>query len=742
MVTQIKLFEFQEEAVSFLFDETNPSINEKKRIIFKSPTGSGKTLMLTSFIDRYIEFSPNEKISFVWLTPGSGELEEQSQDTMKKHFPHLDSQDLESLLKQGFIENTTVFINWEQINKKNNRAITDSERKNLSDYITDAHREGIKFILIIDEEHLSNTNKTSDIINSFSAQHIIRVSATARKNPKYLWYEVDEEQVIQAGLIKKAMYINEGLSSFIPESIDNFSQESTILLNIANKKRIEIINKYEKINLSIRPLVIIQFPSNSDVLISHVEKKLNNMGFSYENGLLAKWMAEEKININDINNNEVAFLLMKQAISTGWDCPRSHILIKLRENMEENFEIQTIGRIRRMPQARHYNIKELDSCYLYTLDKKYKETVLGNIESAYEIIRLKLKGGFTDFSLIKENRDLDFNAVDINQVFKMIAKYFREKYSLGEDFSNNLNELYLKGYNIDHKILGNYVEDKLVTTEEFNHISKKKNNEISFSVDTHVHGLDLMHSIDALKKIIHISHNDMRTILEALFAQNNRKQGKILRLSKHEWYAFIINNLSKLKEDFSDLVSGKSYQLSGTSINPKTTKFQLPKEDYFKYDSTAIENFIYTKNVYKEYNSSMTVNPLRSTSEQLFEQYCEDNYEIEWFYKNGDSGKEYISIIYLDVLNNQWLFYPDYIVKHNTKGLFIIETKGGEIGEKNKNIDKRAEIKFDAFKKYAEKYNINWGFVRDKNSRLYMNNSVYNEKMNSDVWLPIINFLG
>ena len=38
--------------------------------------------------------------------------------------------------------------------------------------------------------------------------------------------------------------------------------------------------------------------------------------------------------------------------------------------MDETFEIQTIGRIRRMPEAKHYENDLLDSCYLYTLDEK------------------------------------------------------------------------------------------------------------------------------------------------------------------------------------------------------------------------------------------------------------------------------------------------------------------------------------------------------------------------------------
>lgn len=95
--------------------------------------------------------------------------------------------------------------------------------------------------------------------------------------------------------------------------------------------------------------------------------------------MVAKWMSDtkEKINldgITDLSANPV-FLLMKQAIATGWDCPRAKILVKLRENMSEDFEIQTIGRLRRMPEAKHYDVDVLDFCYLYTFDEKYKEGI-------------------------------------------------------------------------------------------------------------------------------------------------------------------------------------------------------------------------------------------------------------------------------------------------------------------------------------------------------------------------------
>ena len=48
------------------------------------------------------------------------------------------------------------------------------------------------------------------------------------------------------------------------------------------------------------------------------------------------------------------------------------------------------------------------------------------------------------------------------------------------------------------------------------------------------------------------------------------------------------------------------------------------------------------------------------------------------------------------------------------------------------NIDKQTENKFYAFKDYAYRRKINWGFVRDKDTRLYINNTNYTKEMNNE----------
>ena len=50
-------------------------------VILYAPTGSGKTVLVSRFIDDYLDENPNTV--FLWLCPGAGGLERQSQDTFE-----------------------------------------------------------------------------------------------------------------------------------------------------------------------------------------------------------------------------------------------------------------------------------------------------------------------------------------------------------------------------------------------------------------------------------------------------------------------------------------------------------------------------------------------------------------------------------------------------------------------------------------------------------------------------------
>ena len=76
----------------------------------------------------------------------------------------------------------------------------------------------------------------------------------------------------------------------------------------------------------------------------------------------------------------------------------------------------------------------------------------------------------------------------------------------------------------------------------------------------------------------------------------------------------------------------------------------------------------------------------------------------------------------------------------NDGTIWLIETKGGETTSgHSKNIDNEAKHKYEALVNYAKKHNFKYGFVRDKNSDLYINTSeAWEENLsNSSVWKRI-----
>ena len=723
----IKLFEFQEQAVMKLIDLTSKT-DSKQTIIMKAPTGAGKTIILIDYIDTYLT-NISDNTAFIWLCPGKGNLEEQSREKMVKFAPGRVTQNLFDALLSGFTPGSTTFINWELVTKKGNTAIRDSERKNLFDRIADAHRSGLEFIVIIDEEHSNNTAKAKAIIDAFASKNIVRVSATAIENKRYEFFEIDEVDVISAGLITKALYVNEGVEDNV-EITDDYDY----LLDLADNKRKAISNRYKEFGKNIRPLVLIQFPNGQPETITAVEQKLESMGYTYDNGMVSKWMSEDKKDLPDNlteNDGIPVFLLMKQAISTGWDCPRAKILVKLREGMSESFEIQTIGRIRRMPEAKQYEDDLLDFCYVYTFDEKYKAGLLSDMDKAYETRRLFLKEKCKTFTLEKEMRDLDFNGLGEREVLNKIYESLVNKYHLTTSVVENKLRFTGAGYTfgddiIGHALHGEFVRTDMVAESKSYYTTRKQ-------VNTHKHGIELLHSVDAIKSTIGMTTAKVKTILERLFRKGGSKYKKLLSLETKEFYAFVINNEHLLKEEFREVTANMNQQINMV-LSPKKSTFRIPEQDFYKYDPGVKDETDYLNNAYHEYTSGYATSLVRSTSEMLFEQYCETRDDIEWVYKNGDTGQQYFSIVYMDGLQNQWLFYADYIVMKKDGTVWIIETKGGEARGKDKNIDRQIENKFNAFKYYAKEHSLHWGFVRDKDNRLYINNTEFTHNMSSEHW--------
>lgn len=483
-------------------------------------------------------------------------------------------------------------------------------------------------------------------------------------------------------------------------------------------------------------IIIVQIPNKSDALLDRVEEYFESKGITYENNLLAVWLSDKKQNLEDIEqpNTEPIAVIIKQAVATGWDCPRSQILVKLRDNMSEVFEIQTIGRIRRMPEAKHYESDLLDSCYLYTLDEKFTESVKQNLgKGALDAYKVFLKPEYRSLTLISEYKtDVPYPR-DAKLSLKVIYKYFEKKYHITGDTAKNKTLLEAHGYSFAADII-DYTKSGSVNTLSKENIAGLNDISIHEPLNTHKHGKEYHHCVAEIGYKVNLDYNSTNTIMRKLFLNGLRCDFKILKIETKELYAFIINNERLLVEDVRDATADEALQL--TLAIPKTTEKPLgfPLEMIFTYDGTAKSQVEFSKNVYKGYLSSAEN---RSLPEKLFERYCENSNKIQWFYKNGDRGIEYFSIVYTDNFGKQKSFYPDYIIGTTDGKIWIIETKGGftKTGD-SEDIDKYTAKKFRVLKSYTEKYKLLGGIVRqDKQSgELCICTETYSEDIKSDSW--------
>ena len=733
---QLDLRGFQRQAVAEL--NAAMAVEDKRDIVLKSPTGSGKTIILTHFMAEYMR--SHAKTAFVWLTPGEGNLEEQSKAKMDIYCHGASTKLLQDVMTGGFAAGDAVFINWQKLTMKGNNALKDGERTNFLEWIDKARNDGIAFKVIIDESHHSFTEKTDSVVRWFGTDKIIRASATPDGNPSAILIDIPEEDVIAAGLIKKVIHINPGFPMQI--NLDEDKDRTCYLLEKAMERRTELLTTLRALGSDVNPLILVQLPNSSDALLETVEEWFAARKIDVAGGTFAVWLAKRKDNVEGLADNEgkQVAVVIKQAVATGWDCPRAHILVKLRENMDERFEIQTIGRIRRMPEARHYGNDLLNGCYLYTFDERFTAGVIGSVSDVdVGVKKVFIKEEHKAFSLKKEQRTSVTDTRDSEQALHAVAAWFRKKYRLGKSLEENRVRLETAGYALGERIVGNTLSGDAATLGELKAASRKMNQvEIGVPVNTHRHGREFHHCIGEIGEANALPYEDMRMILHRVFGTKPLDGAKCLRLEARMMYAFVINNMKRLRDDVAEAMTAE-LRLT-TSVNKVVEKdFFIPHEYLCAYSVKARNQDDCRKNVYAGYPLSAMTAKTRSKGEAKFERWCESTECVEWFYRNGDKGDEYFSIVYEDNSRHQRLFYPDYILRMNDE-TWIVEIKGGWTASGgSENIDEYAPKKAAALKEYCGKHGLHGGFVCHDEGEdvLLISEDGYSEDMKAAYWHEI-----
>ena len=385
----MKNIPYQQNAVNELTDKTIRLLNlggKRHKIVFEAPTGAGKTVMtcqaLANITDELKERGDSryQEVAYIWFAPRKLHL--QSYASLKNAFG--ETRKLRPVMfdeidqSEGIQPGEILFVNWESVNKESNVMVRENESFASLYEITRRTQEeyDLPIVAIIDEEHMfwsKTADKSAAVLERVNPTVELRISATPKTLHPDEKVKVYRQDVIAAEMIKKEVVLNLDIEL-------DFSEERTLnenLIKAALAKRNQLAELYQELGVKINPLLLIQLPNDvketmtleDQAIAEQVKTYLEAVcGITAENGLLAVWLANEKENLAGLErpDNMTQVLLFKEAIALGWDCPRAAVLLIFRKLQSDQFTIQTVGRILRMPEQKHYPKEQLNIGYVYT----------------------------------------------------------------------------------------------------------------------------------------------------------------------------------------------------------------------------------------------------------------------------------------------------------------------------------------------------------------------------------------
>lgn len=684
----IKEVEYQKKAVKELQYKANMYLNLNKgtekagEILLHSPVASGKTVISGLFMDNMLAEieEKNETVAFIWISTGKGNLHNQSKESIAKFTSRIEPKTLNEVISNGRINHRdTVFLNWESVRNKANVVRRAENNINLESCLSNTEIDNI--IILIDEAHESrNTDLAEEVLKLFTPNLIVNITATPKDLQNFIdlnTVKIDIKDVVSEGFIKNEILVN--------CDVDTTDRDELLTKSIGKLNSLKV--EYSRISQPTIPLCLIQI--ENELTVDTENGKITNAE-EIKNKLLSKGIPNEKIgiwvsnkaicqNLEDIKNSEIEYLIFKQAIATGWDCPRSQILVRFREIKSITFDIQTIGRILRTVNKEHYNNDLLDKAYIYT----ETETIDFNIEVDSSFKRLIKQQ--PDIAKIKDRigweREIEIPKIERNSLNKTIVD--TEKINLNLDIS--LYELF-KIMEVNPENLKTNKLSGIMTVENILNIIEKTENQTTVN-STEVELTD--------NQIQYIYRNFLSNLypkysignyIPTLVRKHYPKP-----LTKKELYKLIVSNSTEIKYKVTQIV--KALEKETLFLNSSTTKYTIPELVMYSDVKEANHNYLYTK------EPNLDVSITKSATEELFANYLNSNPNVSSWYKNGTGNKDFcVTYHEQDVLGNYIIkeYYPDFIIFSKTKKLYILDTKS-KAGDKDFNNTRQ---KYNAGKNY------------------------------------------
>lgn len=404
------------------------------RVCVKVPTGGGKTLLAVEAIREHQQRFVHQRTGLVvWMVPSETIYSQTIGKLRDKSHPYRQIIDQASggntiiaeknqIIKKTDVQNNLVilFLMIQSVNRTTNESLKVFEDSGAYDTFFpednryDLHSELLKEVpnldafsgldslqpqvktslgnvvrltnplMIVDEFHKVFTPTAKKTLNTLNPSMILGFSATPKSGTNILisvsGQELKNEEMVKLDMHLKPPVVHEDWQTMIKEIKDK--------RDLLEKKA---VTYKQESGRYIRPISLIQ--------VERTGKDQRGKGFVHSEdvkdylidiGVPKHEIAIKTSSVNDIEDmdllsseNEIRYIITKEALKEGWDCPFAYILGIIPNVNSNQGTTQLVGRILRQPFAEKTGVKELDESYVYFSNGRV-EKILKQIQKGFK----------------------------------------------------------------------------------------------------------------------------------------------------------------------------------------------------------------------------------------------------------------------------------------------------------------------------------------------------------------------
>lgn len=238
----------------------------------------------------------------------------------------------------------------------------------------------VRPVIVIDEGHKAYSETARETLCGFNPKFILELSATPNTGNKHqsnMLVNVPGADLKDEEMIKLPINV-------INEASGGWKHTLTLAHAKQNELEQESLNFEAASGRYIRPIVLVRVERTGNdqrdggfVHAEDAREYLRDQLGVQEEAIRLKTSDKDELGDDDLldPNCPVRFIITKDALREGWDCPFAYVLAILSKTTANTALTQMIGRVLRQPGARLTGIAALDECYVYTFDQDVSDAV-------------------------------------------------------------------------------------------------------------------------------------------------------------------------------------------------------------------------------------------------------------------------------------------------------------------------------------------------------------------------------